>query len=76
MSNVERRKLWGIEPEDVMAVAKKGFAHPRKFLFRNLGLDEMVWIGIAEKIGADVKTRAEDLTVEQWVELSKSLNVK
>ncbi len=69
--NVQRTTLWGIEPEDVMAVAKKGFAHPRKLLFRNLGLDEKTWTQMAQDLGINIKARAEDLSVQQWVELAK-----
>ncbi|MDD5438113.1 MAG: 16S rRNA (adenine(1518)-N(6)/adenine(1519)-N(6))-dimethyltransferase RsmA [Patescibacteria group bacterium] len=72
ISNAERRTRWGIEPEDVMAVAKKGFAHPRKLLFRNLSLGEKEWTQIAQNLGIDLKVRAEDLLVQQWVELTKA----
>ncbi len=68
----ERKKIWGIEPEEVMQVAKKGFAHPRKLLFRNLGLDEKSWTQTAENLGINIKARAEDLNVQQWVELART----
>ena len=73
MSHVERRKLWGIEPEDVMAVAKKGFAHPRKLLQRNIGIKDDAWKQIVESLNINQKARAEELTVEQWVELAKQI---
>lgn len=73
MNHAERRAFWGIDPEEVMSLAKKGFAHPRKLLFRNLGLEEKTWVAIAYRNGVDIKTRAEDLSVEQWVELAKSV---
>ncbi|MFA6447761.1 MAG: 16S rRNA (adenine(1518)-N(6)/adenine(1519)-N(6))-dimethyltransferase RsmA [Patescibacteria group bacterium] len=71
-SHESRVTLWGIEPEDVMSVAKKGFAHPRKLLFRNLGLDEKSWTRTAENLGINIKARAEDLNVQQWVELART----
>ncbi len=37
MSPEERLTKWGIDPEEVMKVAKAGFAHPRKLLASNLG---------------------------------------
>jgi 16S rRNA (adenine1518-N6/adenine1519-N6)-dimethyltransferase len=37
MSAEERLAKWGIDPEEVMKVAKAGFAHPRKLLASNLG---------------------------------------
>jgi len=73
MSNVERRKLWGIEPEDVMAVAKKGFAHPRKLLQKNIGIKDDVWDQIVQSLNINQKARAEELNVEQWVELAKAI---
>jgi len=74
MTNDQRLKIWETEPEVVMSVAKKGFAHPRKLLFRNLGLDEKAWTGIAEKIGVNIKVRAEDLSVGQWVGLASHIS--
>ena len=71
ISNDERGTRWGIEPEDVMAVAKKGFAHPRKLLQRNLQISNDKWQEIFSKIRFDLKVRAEDVSVEQWVELAK-----
>lgn len=69
-SNVPR---WGIESEDVMFVAKKGFAHPRKLLQRNLGIANDKWQEISSQIRFEIKVRAEDLSVEQWVELAKAV---
>jgi len=70
--NVQRTTFWGIEPEEVMKVARKGFAHPRKLLQRNLGIENGQWQELSKQIGFDVKTRAEDLKVEQWAELAKT----
>lgn len=61
---------WGIDPEQVMQVAKQGFAYPRKLLFRNLGLDVKAWTEIAQKFGINIKARAEDFSVQQWVNLA------
>ena len=71
MSNVQRQKTWGIEPEEVMAMAKKGFAHPRKLLQRNLGIENGQWQELSKELGFDLKTRAEDLTIGQWAGLAK-----
>ncbi len=71
MTQDQRRKTWGINPEDVMATAKKGFAHPRKLLFRNLGLAPEKWSAIASNLNVDEKIRAEGLSVGQWAELAK-----
>ncbi len=72
-SHEQRATLWGIEPELVMQIAKKGFAHPRKLLFRNLCLTLEKWSDIATLLKVDEKVRAEDLSVEQWVELAKGM---
>ena len=48
---------------------KKGFAHPRKLLASNLGVDseKLIQCGIAEK------SRAENLTLQQWRSLVAAL---
>ncbi len=71
-SHESRVTTWGIEPEEVMKMAKQGFAHPRKLLQRNLGIENGKWQELSKQIGFDVKTRAEDLKVEQWAELAKT----
>ena len=71
LSNPERLKKWGVEPEKVMVVAKKGFAHPRKLLQRNLQIESGKWQELSKSFGFDMKVRAEDLKVEQWVGLVK-----
>jgi len=73
MSPHERIKKWGIDPEQVMKVAKLGFSHPRKLLGRNLNLPAAAWQSLAEKLNFNPKARSEDLTVMQWVELAKCL---
>ncbi len=70
-SHVARRTLWGIEPEEVMKTAKLGFAHPRKLLQRNLNIDNSRWEQMVQEIGINGKARAEELSVEQWVKLTK-----
>ena len=65
----ERMKKWECDPEDVMKYAKKGFAHPRKLLSSNLGIKPEV----LEAVGIAGKTRAEDVSAEQWVKLFLSI---
>lgn len=71
MSHDERLAIWGIDPEKVMAIAKLGFAHPRKFLGSNLKLKASSFK--LQDIGLDPKVRAEDLRVEDWVRLAEVL---
>lgn len=66
MSIADRKKKWGIDPEKIMEVAKQGFAHPRKLLASNLGIDATVLSGI----GLNPKARSEDLSPEEWATLA------
>ena len=72
----ERMERWGIDPEEIMKIAKVGFAHPRKLLASNLkplvgaqglrpGPINLSAAGIPEK------ARAEDLSPEQWAALAR-----
>ncbi|MCE9586337.1 16S rRNA (adenine(1518)-N(6)/adenine(1519)-N(6))-dimethyltransferase RsmA [Candidatus Uhrbacteria bacterium] len=75
MSHKERLAVWGIDTEKVMAVAKLGFAHPRKFLSSNLGQKADTWLITATTLGLNPKARAEDLRPEDWVRLTLSLSL-
>ena len=74
MSWEERQKKWGIEPEKIMEVAKKGFAHPRKLLASNLksaGMPEGGHGGPPLRaIGVNEKARAEELSPDDWARLA------
>ncbi|MDD2786282.1 MAG: 16S rRNA (adenine(1518)-N(6)/adenine(1519)-N(6))-dimethyltransferase RsmA [Patescibacteria group bacterium] len=61
------------DPEEVMKVAKKGFAHPRKLVQRNLQIENSKWQELSEQIGFNIKARAEDLSVQEWTELAKQV---
>lgn len=63
----QRLDRWGIDPEEVMKVAKRGFAHPRKLLASNLEIDP----SLLGSIGVNPKARPENLSAEQWVQLAK-----
>lgn len=73
MSLEEREAIWGMNPEAAMALAKKGFSHPRKLLFSNLGLKGEESVRISRITGLSEKSRAEDLNPEDWVSLAKAL---
>lgn len=74
-SHSSRLASWGMDPEEVMKVAKKGFAHPRKLLQRNLEIEHVQWQVMSKKLGINLKARAEELKVEQWVNLIKNLKL-
>lgn len=69
MNQKERQLIWGMDPEKIMAVAKRGFAHPRKKLSSNLGIDG----ARLETLGLSAQIRAEDLLPTQWQELALAL---
>ncbi len=56
------------------SIVKSGFAHKRKFAIRNiesiinLELIQSIW----EKLDLDPKVRAEDISVDQWVEIAST----
>ncbi len=64
----ERTTKWGVDPEQVMKLAKRGFAHPRKMLSSNLNIDKSV----LESIGVSGNARPENLSPEEWVRLASS----
>ncbi len=64
LSEKDRLTRWGMDPERIMAVAKKGFTHPRKFLASNLAVD-------VTRVGLSAQVRAEDVSLEKWVELAR-----
>lgn len=73
MSQAERLAIWGRDPEEIMAVAKRGFAHPRKLLASNLKLSSEQRLKIVEA-GINEKARAEDLKPEDWVRIAERLS--
>lgn len=62
VENINRENLEGIDEEKFFAFLKKGFAHKRKLLQNNLGI----------KL-ENQKARAEDLKLEEWLNLFKKL---
>lgn len=72
LSSNELLNRWSVSPERVMAVAKRGFAHPRKMLFSNLGCSAEEKTRLVQaRYSATV--RAEALSVEEWVKLVQVL---
>lgn len=60
---------WGIEPEKIMQLAKRGFAHPRKQLFSTLQVRDRADV-LALAIQSTKEVRPEALSVEQWASLT------
>lgn len=74
MTQEERRAIWGRDPEEIMAIAKRGFAHPRKLLTSNLGLKQDAVV-VMSKAEIALKARAEDLRPEDWQRLAEVLRI-
>lgn len=76
--SIETIKNTGIsDKESFIHLVKAGFLSKRKFLLNNLadklGFDKSELREIFTEIGLDEKVRAEELAVERWIELVKSL---
>lgn len=69
MSLPDREKRWGMSPEKIMEIARKGFAHPRKLLSSNLEINPSA-LG---DLGLNSKARAEDLSPDEWAKLAKQI---
>ncbi|MBI2473191.1 ribosomal RNA small subunit methyltransferase A [Candidatus Uhrbacteria bacterium] len=70
---------WGIDPESVIELAKLGFSSRRKQLHGNMaGASIHVTSSQVKEalsfLGLDPRSRAEVLTVDQWVQLTHTLN--
>jgi len=70
MTKGERKEKWGMDPEKIMALAKKGFAHPRKLLASNLGINQTVLFGLV----LNPKAGVEDLSPDDWAKLALALS--
>lgn len=64
-------KLNTLDPERVIALAKRGFSSKRKQLKTNLGKQI---VPLLDQLKLDERIRAEGLTVEQWIELSLGIS--
>lgn len=65
--SIRNIKKPNIDEKKFFEILKKGFAHKRKLLIKNLAASEEIFA----KAGIPVKTRAEDLKVEDWIKLVK-----
>ena len=67
--NINKKKFKGVSEKTFFEVLKRGFAHKRKFLIKNLGASKALF----QELGLSEKARAEDLKVEDWFALAKDL---
>ncbi|MBN2094091.1 MAG: ribosomal RNA small subunit methyltransferase A [Candidatus Zambryskibacteria bacterium] len=68
--DINKKKFKEIDEKKFFEILKKGFAHKRKLLIKNLGISEKN----LKKIGIYPKARAEDLKIEDWFRLAKIIN--
>ncbi len=61
-----------ITENEFFETIKKGFAHKRKFLRKNLGISEEIF----PQLGFPKDVRAEDLTLENWFAIIKACQAK
>jgi len=73
ITDISKEKLKGITEKAFFACVKQGFAHKRKKLVNNLEktIPKARFYEICIASGIDPETRAENLTVEQWITLAK-----
>lgn len=72
IKNISRKNFANKKQEEIFfRLVKKGFAHKRKVLISNLKETgyEVDWKNIFEKNKLDIKVRAEDLRLEDWLGL-------
>lgn len=61
-------------PQIFREVVKQGFSQRRKQLHNNLTCPKETWQAAAEKMGLPESSRAEELTLHQWITLSNLLD--
>lgn len=72
----ERLNNAGITVSDFFTLVKAGFAQKRKTLRNNLvqkGYEKHAIEQTLETMNIDIRIRAEDLTLDQWIELARTL---
>ena len=79
ISNISRSKLGGVDEKKFFNILHLGFAHKRKQLLPNLSLGEGNQFSkehiqnVFITCNLDIQSRAEDVSLEKWIELAKSL---
>ncbi len=73
---VDSAVRWGIHPEEVIALAKLGFSSRRKQLHGNLKprVDSQCIKHALESLGLPPSARAQELSVENWIQLASKLD--
>jgi 16S rRNA (adenine1518-N6/adenine1519-N6)-dimethyltransferase len=76
ISHISKDNFKEVSETQFFTVVKTGFAHKRKKLVNNLEkiTPKEEVLGLFEKLGLKKDVRAENLSVEQWISLSKELS--
>jgi 16S rRNA (adenine1518-N6/adenine1519-N6)-dimethyltransferase len=74
ISNVTKKRLNGVPEEKFFETIKKAFKYKRKLLVNNFKEEDKILVQnyLLEK-GLNLKARAEDLALANWLDLSKTL---
>lgn len=70
--NINKNKFSQVSEKTFFDFVKRGFAHKRKLLRKNLGISPE----ILESVGVDKDIRAEDLTLENWFDIIRACQVR
>ena len=75
IDNISKNKFKNIEPEFFFKIIHAGFAHKRKQLLPNLSslYDRVILQKTFEKLGLSSNIRAEDISVEKWLQICSNL---
>jgi 16S rRNA (adenine1518-N6/adenine1519-N6)-dimethyltransferase len=76
IGNISKDRLGGVDDKFFFSVLKAGFAHKRKKLIKNLEeiTDATTLSQSFKSLTIDENTRAEDLTLPQWIAIAKKLS--
>ena len=76
IKNISRNNFKNKKQEEMFfQIIKRGFAHKRKLLISNLkeSFKGVVWEEVFKENKVDLKVRAEDLKLENWINISNNL---
>ena len=73
IDHISKEKLEGVKDTHYFNILKHGFAHKRKKLIKNLEeiSDRATLKPLFESLNIDENTRAEDLSLDQWIAIAK-----
>ena len=75
VADISKRFFDGMSEDDFFKVVRAGFASKRKFLANNLGVvfAKEKAVAALKKCDVSEKARAEDVPLEKWKRISRSL---